>query len=406
MTSTDLLSLCRQYDDITPTTARNEREELRAGAEADRLIALGGSEGFRSELSAQSAEMWGVPWPRSMEDLRTSRPLARADGAYTVKMKKYPFAKGGVRLAYRAELNGPEGKKQVILKEFIIPHYRKEECYKDQSENSAYAAFLAEKYMESRGHRATKRVKAIPSRVLKIGSGGSVRYFNVEEQLSGGHFIRWTNNIGWKKPDGIHSELLGLSKWTHDSTRGYLMLTDMQGVETTSEIILTDPAILCSDDRRFQPTNTGQPGMRLCYEVLGHTVSSSAPISVMGTIRRPGFSHADSVTMSGLMRRPPSRPSLPTSSRPSLPTTAESRLGGHSGHLTQSIEPGYVDMGSGFGMTLVSRWSCCGKKERDPICSGSAVGRHGGEGRSSGGAPMIVMGPVGPMVLPGGIFFR
>mmetsp|Transcript_19755 Transcript_19755/g.31365 ORF Transcript_19755/g.31365 Transcript_19755/m.31365 type:complete len:158 (+) Transcript_19755:1333-1806(+) len=58
-------------------------------------------------------------------------------------------------------------------------------------------------------------------------------------------------------------------KYTHHLSDGWLMVSDLQGVRLSKkEFVLTDPAILCLDTSRFQPTNSGKEGMkRLLNEV-------------------------------------------------------------------------------------------------------------------------------------------
>ena len=104
---------------------------------------------------------------------------------------------------------------------------------------------------------------------------GRTKFYNWEEVI-GGDFKKWSNNVGWKAHD-IPRDLVSLSKWTHDITGGYIMLTDMQGVESAGEFVLTDPAILCEDARRFQPTNLGTPAIKMCYEAMSRSDLASAP---------------------------------------------------------------------------------------------------------------------------------
>jgi hypothetical protein len=70
-------------------------------------------------------------------------------------------------------------------------------------------------------------------------------------------------------PDSISQEdfdykvelLTAFSHYSHSVTRGYLLVCDLQGIETTSgdrlRMLLTDPAIHCTAPR-FGQTNLGQ----------------------------------------------------------------------------------------------------------------------------------------------------
>jgi len=174
--------------------------------------------------------------------------------------------------------------------------------YESQSENSAYAAFLVKAYANT--HTMSKKMIALPSRVLMVETRKGPVLYNVEDEITGGGFMKWTNNAGNKKPD-TPREVVGLSKWTHDATEGYMMLTDMQGVETSEGIVLTDPAILCRDTKRFSPTNLGPPAMKMCLDVLRGTPTEPSVVRHLGhrTIRMPGIFTSDARTMRDLGRR-------------------------------------------------------------------------------------------------------
>ena len=70
---------------------------------------------------------------------------------------------------------------------------------------------------------------------------------------------------------------LAFSHFTWAHTAGYLLVCDLQGVETTDKrgrrtLLLTDPAIHCPGVLRFGGTNMGMEGVRAFFK--GHTCNS------------------------------------------------------------------------------------------------------------------------------------
>ncbi|CAG8786531.1 25950_t:CDS:1, partial [Racocetra persica] len=46
--------------------------------------------------------------------------------------------------------------------------------------------------------------------------------------------------------------------YTYEHTGGYLVVSDLQGIESPDQFLLTDPAIHCIDPLRFGKTNLGR----------------------------------------------------------------------------------------------------------------------------------------------------
>lgn len=62
------------------------------------------------------------------------------------------------------------------------------------------------------------------------------------------------------------THVAGRRRWTYEATGGYMMVADLQGVQTPDGFTLTDPAVLCEDVCRFGSTNMGPDGMRRMLE--------------------------------------------------------------------------------------------------------------------------------------------
>jgi len=215
------------------------------------------------------AEVWGIRIPETFSDIRIKKSLENTGLILDIQIQKYPFACGEIKAAYKARVrvSGSSSWTNAIVKEFIIPYMRTEQEYASQAENSAVAYFIASKYSET--HSTSKRIRGSKSRVLKVADGGACTLFNYEEVLHG-EFVKWTNNSGFINPEA-NIDLFRISKWSYEQSN-FVMLTDMQGIETSSEIVLTDPAILCEDVSRFGPTNAPKY-IPICMEQLERVIT-------------------------------------------------------------------------------------------------------------------------------------
>jgi hypothetical protein len=240
--------------------------------------------------------VWGILVPNNEKHVREGDlTLHNGNRDCVCQIGGKAFARGEVRAAYFAKLtfDGEAEPTRFILKEFIDPRLRTEEEYASASENSAVANYLAEAYCSK--HRVKKPIRVIRSRVLKVQRSTGVQLYNMEELLSG-DFKKWTNNNGCIVQG--NADIIRFSKWSFDEYDGFLMITDLQGVETSSEIILTDPAVLCQDLTRFGPTNFNNSQMILCVDAVEHWLGSggtAAPragafASLETSVYRPGYS--------------------------------------------------------------------------------------------------------------------
>jgi hypothetical protein len=219
------------------------------------------------------AELHGVKIPDSDAELKRPGTLTTDGKRYYCRVAHYPFSRGGVRAAYHGKLQreGTTEWKNVVLKEFIHPPDRSLSEYKNQSENSAVAKYIMEKY--NRHNTPRKSLRIVSSRVLKMENlDGSEVVYNVEELLSG-IFKKWTNNGGAILEK--NNDLLGFTLWSSFRSKGYLLVSDLQGVESDVCITLTDPAVLCKDKSRFGPTNYDDAQMTLCLEAAKNLVGIS-----------------------------------------------------------------------------------------------------------------------------------
>lgn len=228
-------------------------------------------------LPMETFSVSGVGIPTSFAEVRSRGSIVRSSEQCQIQRAKKPFAMGGVRAAYHAKfkMSSDAGWTDVIVKEFIVPSERQLSNYMAQSESSAWGYFLAEKYCKT--HSVRKTIKVIRSRIVESSRGV---IYNLETCLSG-NFVKWTSNQAFIDPDYFNQDLLRFALWTFEESGSYLLYTDIQGVENSSEIVLTDPALLCSDRSRFRPTNVYDLFADGCLKAIRHCLSTGGPTSAM-----------------------------------------------------------------------------------------------------------------------------
>ena len=194
-----------------------------------------------------------------------------------------PFAEGEIRLAYHGQLAKDEAdlcKKEhaMVMKAFkhVGIGVNDRDQYLKQMEVSAIAHFLANKYNSFKPEHC-KRVHILPVLVIEeedeTNEHSGNRRFCAEAPLpSGGtEFVKYSNNTGYWDGDHLDETLLRFTKYSHDVTAGYIMVTDLQGVKKGDQFYLTDPFILCKDIVRFGNTNLGEKFIAKCIEsTVGH----------------------------------------------------------------------------------------------------------------------------------------
>jgi len=185
------------------------------------------------------------------------------DGTTVMRWDQRAFGKGSVRWAFYGELKDEAGFQPYVMKRLQGSHHTKA-SYMQGIEESMIARFLAEQYAHRKkpGHKA---IRYLPAFVLEI-QQMPLEYLFGEPQLPDRPFMKWANNASDWDLNHLDPSLLEFSKFTYDATGGYLMVADLQGVDTGAEFILTDPVVLCRDIRKYQPTNLGPNAMRANYE--------------------------------------------------------------------------------------------------------------------------------------------
>ncbi len=141
------------------------------------------------------------------------------------------------------------------------------------SQVSAIAEFLARAFNES----SLKPSHCCKIKVLSVlvveeedekNERTGNRRFCVEQHLpkGGTEFVKFSNNTGYWDEDVLDESLLLFTKFTHEITHGYLLVSDLQGVRKGDCFYLTDPVILCKDILRFGDTNLGERFIKKCIK--------------------------------------------------------------------------------------------------------------------------------------------
>lgn len=193
-----------------------------------------------------------------------------------------PFAEGEIRIAYHAQLSRQKRdldiaskSNMMVMKSFkhVGKGLNDRQQYLKQMEVSTIAHFLAEEFNNSTfrpAHCATVQVLQVCV-VEEEDDTNEIhghRRFCSEERLPGGgsDFVKFNNNTGQWDEDVIDETLLRFSDYTYQMTRGYLMVTDLQGIKKGNKFVLTDPVILCKDVLRFGHTNLGDKFIQKCID--------------------------------------------------------------------------------------------------------------------------------------------
>ena len=181
-----------------------------------------------------------------------------------------PFAEGEIRIAYHGQLARSvtllnEKESIMVMKSFKHRgegiHDRKQ--YFQQMEVSNIAHFLANLYNLRKRPSHCKKIVFLEVCVLefvaKKGDDEDTR-FCAERPLplmGATSFTKYCNNTGHWDPEKLDESLLHFSEWSLEVTDGYLMISDLQGIEHDGMFCLTDPVVLCADITRFGHTNLG-----------------------------------------------------------------------------------------------------------------------------------------------------
>jgi hypothetical protein len=252
----------------------------------------------------QQVQKFSYALPSSIEDLKY--PLKKEPNAIrSLRISHEQFCKSGAcRDVFKAEMVQPKsdiiaasaGKAEEKanesnnMKTYLAKIHKtfsdletNELNVLDDLQIQTICAFLAQKFCklpEIKHAGLKKKLKFLKANGIRFkdsslrqASGQSAkdreRFACIEEILQGGEdYQKWTNNASYVDKDA-EPILLAFIHWTWHVTDGYMMVCDIQGIETKkdeiTEFVLTDPCLHCKDVTRYQTTNTGTEGMKMFF---------------------------------------------------------------------------------------------------------------------------------------------
>ncbi|KAG0564826.1 hypothetical protein KC19_8G143000 [Ceratodon purpureus] len=237
-----------------------------------------------SQVPVQFGVHFRCKWYRALDDMlsRINNKMALEEEAMDhiqVQIAKHPFSdEGAVRWPYYASITYPnERPRSMVVKRFKTPlgkdvrEVHKRERYWAQMEVQSVSAHMANEFNNiTLNMKNVKKVEFTQVTTLEVGSGPNVKYFNMESLLEG-EWLRYSNNGGYVNTLDYAAVLQAFTHWTHERSRGLLMVTDLQGVRMMNSFgenvfCLCDPAIHCTDVLRFTRTNLGSEGFKLFFD--------------------------------------------------------------------------------------------------------------------------------------------
>ena len=209
--------------------------------------------------------------------LRETIPMAASQTGLRCQIAGTPFAKGAIRFAYHARIELSVGHwRSCVLKQFIVPKLRTRDLCIEQLETDNCALLLCSEWSKSLAQKSVlDEIDFAGSQLVEITTAvGEVVLYTMENKVAG-DYTKWTSNDG-SFADPSVPDLLRFSRWTHDFTKGYMMVTDLQGTRHSRGFSLTDPVILCRDLDRFGPTNFTHVQMSECLGAIEHALKAGS----------------------------------------------------------------------------------------------------------------------------------
>jgi hypothetical protein len=189
-----------------------------------------------------------------------------------IKVAPEPFSAGNLRLARFGQImtsSGSGGSSAVwqpcVFKDFKSKDAKDHllERYLEEMEVNSVASALAAEFNRTQRPPADRQMRYVLSSVATVETTKGSRTYFAEPFLEGS-FTRFSYNTGHWEEDRLDPWLLRFALWTYEVTGGFLMVADLQGIQSDQGFVLTDPVILSTDLRRFGNTNLGAEMMERC----------------------------------------------------------------------------------------------------------------------------------------------
>ncbi|GMT25626.1 hypothetical protein PFISCL1PPCAC_16923, partial [Pristionchus fissidentatus] len=276
-------------------------------ARALRAVTLQPAKPNWSTLPEVEGNFLSYEFPASIKDIVDDVALKRKKlKSATVKIAPNPFGKGAERIAFygkdvsvyvdkesSAKKKSGSSSSETAVKlskkdeEIVVKEYLHvgrgmilAKRYELSNQMQTVAAYLAQEFVKDLKDRAgiSKTIKFIKIRTLYL-SVTPARFMSCERCFAPtDKFVRFSNNAGYQlmedkaRKAGVSMEFAQLvtafSHWTYKATNKFLMVVDLEGVvgqiakDGKTGVLLTDPAIHCTDRTRYGPMNHGPGGMK------------------------------------------------------------------------------------------------------------------------------------------------
>lgn len=189
-----------------------------------------------------------------------------------VTVNNHPFNCGGMRLVFDMTDSSDMNKQYAMVAKRLIQkaHAEKEDML-HFCRCTSLAFALRTSFLDALKRKHEKiafKIWFVPCYLYEYESGGGTAYFVGEQKLQG-DFVKFNGNNGYvnsKEQLQTESEILqALSHYSFVTSKGSIMLVDLQGVVDKGTILLTDPQVL-SKTRRYGRGDLGYEGFSLFFE--------------------------------------------------------------------------------------------------------------------------------------------
>ncbi|GBB92406.1 hypothetical protein RclHR1_00200039 [Rhizophagus clarus] len=226
-------------------------------------------------LPIETGKLLHYRYPKTLADIKNSYYFDKSNlvlKKFTYKRAPKPFSSGSERYAYYALDLTREPAEEIIMKESVELGKKANslERYLEMIETSTIAYFLSKEFnAAAKQAKIKKKVNFLKPQALRHkdsegdNDGSHIKCYTIEPKFHD-EFKRFNINNGVIKE--YHSTLEAFAHYTYEYTKGYLVVYDLQGIETGGDqFLLTDPAIHCEDKLRFGKTNLGERGIKECF---------------------------------------------------------------------------------------------------------------------------------------------
>jgi len=189
-----------------------------------------------------------------------------------IKVAPEPFNTGNLRLARFGQImtSGGSGGSSATWQPCVFKDFKSKDAkdhllerYLEEMEVNSVASALAAEFNRTQRPPANRQIRYVLSSVATVETAKGSRTYFAEPFLEGS-FTRFSYNTGPWEEDRLDPWLLRFALWTYEVTGGFLMVADLQGIQSDQGFVLTDPVILSTDLRRFGNTNLGGEMMERC----------------------------------------------------------------------------------------------------------------------------------------------